>query len=203
MEKKNNKRLIKVKFGQEGKYIEEGETLEQFKENFKKAFRIKSNENEYILSCLNKANRIIIIEDDKKYQNLKNIIINYPKLIEPSFIPKKRVIHKNSKCSECSISPIEGIKYQCLKCKSYELCSKCEKKMGVKHGHPLLKLRKTEYMEKYKITEENDDDKEKDDDKDKDKNNVDNKDNDKDSEKDDNKDSYKDSDKDSDKDKDE
>ena len=199
MEKKKNKRLIKVKFGQEGKYIEEGDTLEQFKENFKKAFRIKSNENEYILSCLNKANRVTIIEDDKKYQNLKNIMINYPKLIEPSFIQKKRIIHKNSKCSECDISPIEGIKYQCLKCKSYELCSICEKKLGEKHGHPLLKLRKTEYMEIYKIVEENDDDdKEKDDNKDQDKINGDNKNNDKDSKKDGDKDSDKDSDKDDD-----
>jgi hypothetical protein len=36
------------------------------------------------------------------------------------------------------------------------LCSLCEKKYGEKHGHPLLKLRKAEDLEKYgKIINEN------------------------------------------------
>jgi hypothetical protein len=156
MEKKQNKRLVKVKLGEEKRYIEEGDTLEQFKDNFKKEFNIISNENDFTLSCLDKANRITKIEDEKTYQKLINIIIDNPKLIEPSFIPKKKIIHKNSKCSECGISPIEGIKYQCLRCELYELCFNCEKKFGEKHGHPLLKLRKTEFLEKYKIFETND-----------------------------------------------
>ena len=163
MEKKAKKRSVKVRLGEERRYIEEGDTLEQFKENFKKSFKIKSNENDFTLSCLDKANRVTNIEDEKTYQKLINVIINNPKLIEPSFIPKKRAIHKYSKCSECGVSPIEGIKYECLRCKSYELCSICEKKYGEIHGHPLLKLRKAEFLEKYKIFETNEDEEEKED----------------------------------------
>lgn len=143
------KRLVRVKLGQEGRFIEEGDTLEQFKENFKKEFRIKSNINDYFLSCKDKANRITKVEDENTYQRIKKMIISYPKLIEPYFIEKEKVIHINSKCSECGISPIIGIKYHCLNCDLYELCNDCEKKLGEKHGHPLLKLRKVDYLEKY------------------------------------------------------
>ena len=163
MEKKDKKRFLKVRLGQERRYIEKGDTLEQFKENFKKSFKIKSNENDFTFSCLDKAHRITNIEDEKTYQKLIDVMINNPKLIEPSFIPKRRAIHKNSKCSECGVSPIEGIKYECLRCKSYELCSICEKKFGEIHGHPLLKIRKAEFSEKYKIFETNEDEEEKED----------------------------------------
>ena len=144
------KKLIKVRLGEEGRYIEEGDTLEQFKENIKIEYCIKSSINDYILSCKDKVNRITKIEDEKTYQKMKKFIIEYPKLIQPYFSPKDITIHNNSKCSECSISPIIGIKYHCMKCDLYELCSNCEMKYGEKHGHPLLKLRKADYLEKYR-----------------------------------------------------
>ena len=161
MENNQKKKLIKVRLNQEQRYIEIGDTLEQFKDNFKKEFRIKSNINDYILSCKDKSNRITQVLEEKTYQDLKDFIINYPKLIESSFIPKEKIIHKNSKCKECGISPIEGIKYICMVCNSYELCSICEKNIGEKHGHPLLKLRKAEYLEKYyyDIIQKNDENK--------------------------------------------
>lgn len=149
MEKKLKKNLVKVRLNKEQRYIEIGDTLEQFTDNFKKEFRIKSNTNDYILSCKDKSNRITKILEEKTYQDLKDFIINYPKLIEPSFAPKEKIIHKNSKCKECGISPIEGIKYICMNCNSYELCSICEKRFGEKHGHPFLKLRKADYFEKF------------------------------------------------------
>ena len=62
----------------------------------------------------------------------------------------EKVIHKNTKCSKCGKSPIEGIRYICLQCKSYELCQSCEKKYGEKHGHPLLMLRRAEDFDKFK-----------------------------------------------------
>ena len=62
----------------------------------------------------------------------------------------EKVIHKNSKCSKCGKSPIEGIRYLCLQCKSYELCQSCEKKYGEKHGHQLLMLRRAEDFDKFK-----------------------------------------------------
>ena len=149
MDKNIKKKLVKVRLGQEGRYIEIGDTLEQFKNNFIKEFKIKTNTKDYILSCKDKSNRITKVDKEKKYQEIKNFIIDYPKLIEPSFIPQEKIIHLNSKCSECGISPIIGIRYHCMNCTSYELCSNCEKIIGEKHGHPLLKLRKSDYLKKY------------------------------------------------------
>lgn len=155
MEQKHKKRFVKVRLGQECRYIEEADTLLQFTQNFKNEFRINNNsKKEFILSCKNKANRITKVEDENTYQKLKNLIIEYPKLIEPSFIPKPKkkseiVIHNNSKCSQCGESPIRGIKYKCLNCPSYELCPSCEKRVGEKHGHPLLMLRRSDDLEKF------------------------------------------------------
>ena len=61
-----------------------------------------------------------------------------------------KVIHENSICSECGQSPIEGIRYYCLNCSSYELCQKCEKKYGEKHGHQMLMLRRPNDLKKFK-----------------------------------------------------
>ena len=61
-----------------------------------------------------------------------------------------KVIHENSKCFECGQSPIEGIRYYCLNCSSYDLCQKCEKKFGEKHGHQMLKLRRPDDLKKFK-----------------------------------------------------
>ena len=61
----------------------------------------------------------------------------------------KKVVHKNCVCSECGLSPIEGIRYHCIVCQLYDICSNCEKKFGEKHGHQLLKLRRVNDLDKY------------------------------------------------------
>ena len=61
----------------------------------------------------------------------------------------KKVVHKNWVCSECGLSPIEGIRYHCIVCQLYDICSNCEKKFGEKHGHQLLKLRRVNDLDKY------------------------------------------------------
>lgn len=63
---------------------------------------------------------------------------------------KEEVIHNNSKCSKCGQSPIKGIRYYCLQCQNYNLCSSCEKKYGERHGHQLLMLRRPEIFEMFK-----------------------------------------------------
>jgi hypothetical protein len=90
MKKNNKKRLVKVRMGNEGRYIEEADTLEQFKINILKAFKIDSNEDDYTLSCEDKTERITKIEDEISYQKIKNLIINYPKLFLPSLIPREK-----------------------------------------------------------------------------------------------------------------
>ena len=58
--------------------------------------------------------------------------------------------HDNSKCSICNISPIIGIRYVCLECVKFQLCQECEKKIGEKHGHQMLMLRRSKDLELYK-----------------------------------------------------
>ena len=62
-----------------------------------------------------------------------------------------KIVHINTKCSQCGQSPIEGMRYYCLKCQSYNLCSNCEKKYGEMHGHPLLMLRRQYDIDKYNL----------------------------------------------------
>jgi hypothetical protein len=63
---------------------------------------------------------------------------------------KEEIIHNNSKCSKCGQSPIKGIRYYCLQCQNYNLCSSCENKYGERHGHQLLMLRRPEIFEMFK-----------------------------------------------------
>ena len=58
--------------------------------------------------------------------------------------------HENIKCSKCGQFPIEGIRYYCLTCMSYELCSSCEKIYGEMHGHALLKIRNPADFDEFK-----------------------------------------------------
>ena len=67
------------------------------------------------------------------------------------FVEKEtKVVHKNSKCSKCGSSPIEGIRYICMQCLTFQLCQSCENKYGKQHGHPLLKLRRADDFDKFK-----------------------------------------------------
>ena len=96
MEKKKNNKLVKVRLGREGRFIEIGETLEQFKENFIKEFKLRANNSiDYVLSCKDKPNRITKVDKENIYQEIKNYLINFPNLIEPYFIQKQCAIHIN------------------------------------------------------------------------------------------------------------
>ena len=143
---KTDKKFIRVTFGNVGHFVQEADTLEQFKQNFVKEFKLDNKENSFLLSCRDVANRTTKIENEDTYKKYINFFVKYPKLIEPFFTAEKKAIHKNNKCSECGISPIEGTLYKCLSCKRYDLCQNCEKKYGEKHGHNFLMLRKEKYL---------------------------------------------------------
>ena len=51
------------------------------------------------------------------------------------------LIHQGVQCKVCQKFPIVGIRYKCIKCKSFDLCETCESKVGEKHEHYLLQLR--------------------------------------------------------------
>mmetsp|Transcript_10030 Transcript_10030/g.11416 ORF Transcript_10030/g.11416 Transcript_10030/m.11416 type:complete len:113 (+) Transcript_10030:948-1286(+) len=50
----------------------------------------------------------------------------------------KQVIHRNVTCDNCQASPILGVRYRCVVCEDYDLCSKCE--CEDIHKHPMLKI---------------------------------------------------------------
>jgi len=53
------------------------------------------------------------------------------------------VVHENIRCNCCGIYSIIGIRYKCVVCHNYNICSACEALSPVPHqaDHPLLKLR--------------------------------------------------------------
>jgi hypothetical protein len=39
---------------------------------------------------------------------------------------EKAPIHQGSKCRNCNMSPICGVRYRCVNCLDYDLCEQCE-----------------------------------------------------------------------------
>ena len=51
-------------------------------------------------------------------------------------------IHNGIKCNNCNMENIKGIRYKCLHCPSYNLCSDCEKNNEHDISHIFIKIRK-------------------------------------------------------------
>ena len=51
-----------------------------------------------------------------------------------------KTIHGNVACDGCGMFPIVGIRYKCGVCPDFNFCENCEKKEGMKHGHPMVRL---------------------------------------------------------------
>lgn len=122
-------------------------------------FRVRVKENENVKNC-QIANISPLIKDKKEVESKKNIInisTDNPKKEENkkiiNKIPKNAENEKNGQeikkihigylCDGCN-SKIFGIRYKCAVCDDFDYCENCEKKMGLKHGHPLLKIKDPE-----------------------------------------------------------
>jgi hypothetical protein len=57
---------------------------------------------------------------------------------------KKSTVHYGTKCSGCNVSPINGIRYKCVNCPSFDLCENCESKYHTIHDklHLFLEIPK-------------------------------------------------------------
>lgn len=89
------------------------------------------------------------------YQFIGNFVEPYVKPIG-DFISQKlkkkedeKLVHKNYICDGCEKGPITGIRYKCTVCEDFDYCEECEAKLGEKHGHPFLKIRKPEMAPAY------------------------------------------------------
>ncbi|MCQ2821523.1 MAG: family 16 glycosylhydrolase [archaeon] len=74
---------------------------------------------------------------DFNYENLQ------PHPAQPT--KETEVIHKGIVCDNCGKNPIKGIRYKCTVCEKFNLCEECENSIGIKHGHPFLKIRNADY----------------------------------------------------------
>ena len=120
-----------------------------------------------ILSYIDKNDNIQYLFNDEQYEKafsiIESIIIEIELLDEETYLTfapllygignlvnnEKRNIHYGIKCSWCKRDNIEGNRYLCGICKCFNLCQKCEEKIGKDHGHPLLKIRKPELAPKF------------------------------------------------------
>ena len=102
----------------------------------------KDEKKPSIDSLLSKGNIDAIIEKaNKRIIDLKN----EEKIITNKLENKinTQIIHNEIKCCECK-NNIKGIIYQCCICNNCYFCEECEKKFGLIHNHPLLKIRNPE-----------------------------------------------------------
>ena len=56
---------------------------------------------------------------------------------------QNEIIHHGIECNECHMKEIKGIRYKCLNCENYNLCSSCEYENVHDPSHILIKIRKS------------------------------------------------------------
>jgi len=125
--------------------------LTVFQVEFKEEEKEKEKKQPSIDSLLANGNIDAIIEKaNKRLIELQKEIKREKKKGEKLKNKKKVKINKNKdckvddvKCSQCK-NDIKGIRYMCGVCHNYNLCEECEKEFGMRHNHPLLKIRKPE-----------------------------------------------------------
>ena len=97
---------------------------------------------------------------EKMKNDLKNIVHNNLENLENNLVetifesiksplneslikkPKQNeIIHRGIECSFCNKKDIKGIRYKCINCENYNLCSKCESLKSHDLSHILIKIR--------------------------------------------------------------
>ena len=74
------------------------------------------------------------------YQSIKmQMTINEEK---NNNINQNEIIHDNISCINCGMENIKGIRYKCLQCPNFNLCSNCEQNLEHDADHILIKIRK-------------------------------------------------------------
>ena len=138
------------------------------KEKVKKLFILNDEQISHsIISYVDKENNVHYIFDQNQYEEIipimEKIILKVDLLNDDNCLTmennmsreynakENNYIQKNEekkekntvqiiKCNSCK-KEIQGIRYLCGICHDFNLCYKCEMKLGKNHGHPLLKIR--------------------------------------------------------------
>lgn len=65
--------------------------------------------------------------------------LSVPDLNNKLNIPE--IVHPNTKCVKCGLSPITGARFLCCVCQDLNLCELCEVTDNHSHMHAMLKIR--------------------------------------------------------------
>ena len=78
------------------------------------------------------------------YQSIKTQLnVNEEIMTQSQIIQNQsEMIHKNIKCDNCGMESIKGIRYKCLHCQNFNLCSNCEEYCEHDPTHIMIKIRK-------------------------------------------------------------
>ena len=76
------------------------------------------------------------------YQSIKTQInANEEKMTQSQIIQtQSEMIHKNIQCDNCGMENIKGIRYKCLHCQNFDLCSNCEEYCEHEPNHIMIKI---------------------------------------------------------------
>jgi len=104
---------------------------------------IKAKYDEIIQTQIKKMKDILEREYRKKYDEIKENILENEQKREKLRLQKCKTVHKGIKCDKCSQNPIVGFRYKCSVCKEYNLCEKCEElnSMSEEHLHNFIKIK--------------------------------------------------------------
>ena len=90
-----------------------------------------------------------IYKSIKTQMNLKEEINKNIELVQ------NELIHDDIKCNQCNEENIKGIRYKCLQCQNFNLCSKCEANNEHDSTHIFIKIRKPLKDEEELLMKEN------------------------------------------------
>ena len=81
-------------------------------------------------------------------------VIEHPRCRNRLGHPDKRycgrgIVHSKVMCDGCGMLPISGYRFKCSICDDYNLCENCEERIGVKHGHPFIKVTYSLLLQKF------------------------------------------------------
>ena len=128
------------------------EIREQFNENYHQIVENQTHESSIktlsdclseseVLNQLKEKVNAIKLQTEKMFAEMKTELVKnkrknsgiFPREIESG------IIHKMICCNNCGLNPINGKRFKCVVCKSYDICEVCEENNFHSH-HPMVRI---------------------------------------------------------------
>jgi len=76
------------------------------------------------------------------YQSIKTQLTANEEKFNKAQLNQEDIIHNGIKCNNCNTESIKGIRYKCIHCQNFNLCSNCEEYCDHDKNHIFIKIRK-------------------------------------------------------------